>query len=132
MRARGLSHHGPLAPSVFIVGDRKQSIYGFRDADVSVMGDAGHFLAQLRAGTDVKRSITRSFRSVPPLLSFVNDLCRDILKAPDRADAFAYGDDDQFPVEDDAAVPSPDGALGVVVGEDAESARRARRRKLPG
>jgi len=116
----GVSHHGPLAPSVFIVGDRKQSIYGFRDADVSVMRDAGQYLAQLRAGTDVKRSITRSFRSVPPLLSFVNDVCRDMLKAPDRADAFGYGDDDQFPVEDDAPVPSPDAPLGIVVGEEAE------------
>ncbi|HEY6509541.1 MAG TPA: UvrD-helicase domain-containing protein [Vicinamibacterales bacterium] len=116
----GVSHHGPLEPSVFIVGDRKQSIYGFRDADVSVMGDAGRYLAQLRAGADVKRSITRSFRSVPSLLSFVNDVCRDILKAPDRVDGFGYGDDDQFPVEDAASVPLPEGPLGLVVGEEAE------------
>src|SRR5205814_4405117 len=26
-----------LAPSIFVVGDRKQSIYGFRDADVAVL-----------------------------------------------------------------------------------------------
>ena len=29
-----------LPPSIFIVGDRKQSIYGFRDADVTVLDEA--------------------------------------------------------------------------------------------
>ena len=29
-----------LPPSIFIVGDRKQSIYGFRDADVAVLDEA--------------------------------------------------------------------------------------------
>ena len=36
----GLSH-GPIPPSIFIVGDRKQSIYGFRDAEVTVLGLGG-------------------------------------------------------------------------------------------
>ena len=35
----GLSH-GPIPPSIFIVGDRKQSIYGFRDAEVTVLDAA--------------------------------------------------------------------------------------------
>src|SRR5207237_6955216 len=35
----GLAHSGPLQPSIFIVGDRKQSIYSFRDSDVSVLQD---------------------------------------------------------------------------------------------
>src|SRR5207245_10359186 len=38
-----------LPPSIFIVGDRKQSIYGFRDADVAVMEDAAGFIEALRA-----------------------------------------------------------------------------------
>jgi ATP-dependent helicase/nuclease subunit A len=116
----GLAHHGPLEPSVFIVGDRKQSIYGFRDADVSVLSDAGRYLARLRQGNDVRRSITRSFRSVTPLLAFVNDVCADIEKAPERGDAFVYGSDDQFPVEDPPQAAG-DAGLGLIVGNDAES-----------
>src|SRR6202035_1180251 len=37
----GLAESGALVPSIFLVGDRKQSIYSFRDADVAVMEDAG-------------------------------------------------------------------------------------------
>jgi ATP-dependent helicase/nuclease subunit A len=60
----GISHTGPLQPSIFIVGDRKQSIYGFRDADVSVLQEASRHLEALRPAGDVRRSISRSFRSV--------------------------------------------------------------------
>ena len=121
----GLSHQGPLEPSVFIVGDRKQSIYGFRDADVSVLRDAGRYLSGLRQGADVRRSITRSFRSVTPLLAFVNDVCADMDKAPDRADAFAYGTDDEFPLDDTPAVAASDSRLGLIVGVDAEACAAA-------
>ena len=111
----GLAHSGPLAPTVFIVGDRKQSIYGFRDADVSVLEEASRYLGGLRSEGDVRRAISRSFRSVPPLLAFVNDVCADIEKAPDRLDGFKYDEQDRFPLEDEAA--SPAGALGIVAGE---------------
>ena len=37
-----------LPPSIFIVGDRKQSIYGFRDADVAVLDEAAAFIEALR------------------------------------------------------------------------------------
>ena len=86
----GLAHTGPLQPTVFIVGDRKQSIYAFRDADVSMLREAGRHLEGLRSDGDVRRSISRSFRAVPPLLAFVNDLCHDIDKLPARSDAFQY------------------------------------------
>jgi ATP-dependent helicase/nuclease subunit A len=119
----GLSHQGPLEPSVFIVGDRKQSIYGFRDADVSVLRDAGRYLSRLRHGVDVRRSITRSFRSVTPLLAFVNDVCAGIDKAPDRTDAFAYGADDEFPLDDTPA--ASDSRLGLIAGADAEACAAA-------
>jgi len=122
----GLVHQGPLAPSVFIVGDRKQSIYGFRDADVSVLSDASRYLSQLRQGRDVRRSITRSFRSVPPLLAFVNDVCADIEKVPERADAFGFGSDDAFPVDEHAHDSTAgDAVIGLLAGPDAEACAAA-------
>ena len=114
----GLTHSGPLQPSVFIVGDRKQSIYAFRDADVSVLREAGRHLELLRPDGDVRRTISRSFRSVPSLLSFVNDVCGTLDTAPSRADAFRYEEGDRFPLE--AVVPAED-ALGIVPGDTPEA-----------
>src|SRR6185295_18181210 len=63
-----------IPPSIFIVGDRKQSIYGFRDAEVTLLDEAAQFIGQLRGQSGMRRSISVSFRSAPPLLAFVNDL----------------------------------------------------------
>jgi ATP-dependent helicase/nuclease subunit A len=109
----GLAGSGPLEPSIFIVGDRKQSIYGFRDADVSVFQDATRFLEALRPGSDVRKSISRSHRSVPALLAFVNDVCADIEKTPARSDGFRYDEQDRFPLGDQIA--GQDEALGLVL-----------------
>jgi ATP-dependent helicase/nuclease subunit A len=114
----GLAHTGPLQPSVFIVGDRKQSIYAFRDADVSVLREAGRYLERLRTDGDVRRTISRSFRSVPTLLAFVNDVCGMLDTAPSRADAFRYEEGDRFPLE--RAGP-PEDALGIVPGATPEA-----------
>ncbi len=118
----GLAHSGALPPSIFIVGDRKQSIYGFRDADVSLFREASEHMERLRPGGDVRRSISRSFRSVPPLLSFVNDLCDAVAKLPDRRDAFVYEEQDRFPV-DEALDHQPD-VLGIFAGDSFESCAR--------
>src|SRR5262249_14872479 len=56
---------GPLPPSIFIVGDRKQSIYGFRDAEVAVVDEAATFIASLRPEDDPRRAISVSFRARP-------------------------------------------------------------------
>jgi ATP-dependent helicase/nuclease subunit A len=119
----GLAHTGVLAPSIFIVGDRKQSIYGFRDADVALFREASDYMGRLRPGGDVRRSISRSFRSVPPLLAFVNDLCEAVAKAPTRHDAFAYEEEDRFPVDADTGHDFGD-VLGLVTGDSFESCAR--------
>ena len=114
----GLADH----PSIFIVGDRKQSIYRFRDADVSVLHEAGGFIDALRPGSSARRSIARSFRAVPELLAFVNDLFSEIGQHARRIDDFKYDQDDRFPLstEPSASPPKP-GALGLIVGPDAET-----------
>jgi ATP-dependent helicase/nuclease subunit A len=116
-----------LPPSIFIVGDRKQSIYGFRDADVGVLDEAAALVGGLRAEGDPRRAITVSFRADTALLAFVNDVFEAVEKAPERSDSFRYAESDRFPVDPSASGaasdgPSPDPALGVIVGETVASA----------
>ena len=110
----GLSH-GPIPPSIFIVGDRKQSIYGFRDAEVSVLDAAAEFIDALRPEAPARAAITRSFRSVHELLMFVNDVCAAIDKSPDRADAFRYSESDAFPSI--AGTPTQSNAVNIVTSD---------------
>ncbi len=108
---RGIAEGAPLNPSIFLVGDRKQSIYGFRDADVAVMDEAAAFVDQLRAEQDSRRAISKSFRAAPQILAFANDLFHEIEKDEGRRDAFRFGEQDRFPV--DSPIRSAD-SLGLV------------------
>jgi len=119
----GLASSGPLPPSIFIVGDRKQSIYAFRDADVSILDDARRYIEALRPEGDARRSISRSFRAVPALLAFVNDVARDVPKVDNRRDAFRYAEEDQFPL--DRNVAGPFSALGLITAGSPESCAEA-------
>ncbi|MEC7768652.1 MAG: UvrD-helicase domain-containing protein [Acidobacteriota bacterium] len=121
----GIVQDAPLPPSIFVVGDRKQSIYRFRDADVSLFQEAGNYIAQLRPAIPVRAAISRSFRALPELLRFVNDLCGLIDKRPQRSDAFRYEMQDRFPLAAGSADPDGDDAvvsedsirLGLALGE---------------
>ncbi len=112
-----------IQPSIFIVGDRKQSIYGFRDADVSLVDDAAAFIEELRPGAAPRQAITVSFRSAPAILAFVNDVFAAIASGAEaRRDAFRYDDRDRFPsvdvaTEAPAARTGSHPTLGIVVGE---------------
>ena len=112
---------GPIPPSIFIVGDRKQSIYRFRDADVTVIDRAAEFIARLRAGGTKRRAIVTSMRAVPALQAFINDLFGAVEKSDIRT-AFTYGDTDRFPVETPDTLMLHDGkpVVGLVADETPE------------
>ena len=78
-----------------------------------MLDEAAGFVGALRPEGDARRAISVSFRAAPELLAFVNDVFAAIDKAPERHDAFRYGDADKFPVEaGDDERPAP---LGLIV-----------------
>lgn len=117
----GLGHEGPLPPSLFLVGDRKQSIYRFRDADVGLLDEAVAFVQRLADDGPVRQAISQSFRSHPDLLAFANDLASGMVQpgAP-AAVAFRYGADDHFPLPTGHVPAADDPRLALVVGDDVE------------
>ena len=121
-----------IPPSIFIVGDRKQSIYGFRDADVAMVDEAASFIDGLRPDGTPRQAITVSFRSAPGILEFVNGVFAAIVggegSTAERRDAFRYGETDRFPVTPDpAGAPAPvlDDPVRFITGDTVQNAADA-------
>jgi ATP-dependent helicase/nuclease subunit A len=114
-----------LQPSIFIVADRKQSIYAFRDADVAILDEAAAFIDGLRGAEETREAISVSFRAAPELQAFVNDVFESIVsregQETTRPDAFQYRDQDRFPAPGGAA-QADGGRLGLIVGETSSEA----------
>jgi ATP-dependent helicase/nuclease subunit A len=121
-QSQGIGKGRIQEPSLFLVGDRKQSIYGWRDARVEVMEKASRHLMRIRRGGGRKLTLRHSFRASGELLSFLNDLFSEVPRA--RADvewSFRYRENDHFPTSSSnsmAGEPSvalaPGGDLAVV------------------
>ena len=113
--------------SIFIVGDRKQSIYRFRHAEVTLLDEAAARIAALRPGRVVRRAISTSFRSVPELLAFVNTLAASIEGDVTLPECFTYREADRFPVVGVAPGARRDGepVLGVIAEESMDASAAA-------
>jgi ATP-dependent helicase/nuclease subunit A len=99
---------GRRPANLFIVGDRKQSIYGFRGADVDVFREMTSIL--LAAGGEEK-PLQLNFRSQPPLISFFNHLFARLFQVPNDVPASEMKNLDQ---------------LGYVKHEQSEAKRELR------
>jgi ATP-dependent helicase/nuclease subunit A len=74
--------------NLFIVGDRKQSIYGFRGADVDVFSE---MTAAMEAAGGTQQPLHLNFRSQPPLIDSFNFLFARIFRARAEVPPAALG-----------------------------------------
>jgi len=84
---------GRRPANLFIVGDRKQSIYGFRGADVDVFRE---MTATLLAHGGEEKPLLMNFRSQPPLIAFFNYLFARLFQVPDDVPSSEYKNLDQL------------------------------------
>jgi ATP-dependent helicase/nuclease subunit A len=89
--------------NLFIVGDRKQSIYGFRGADVDVFRE---MTGTLLAAEGEARPLLLNFRSQPPLIKFFNYLFARLFQP--QEDVAAHERAELGYVEHEASEPKRD------------------------
>jgi len=114
----GLPGARPVARGkLVVVGDRKQSIYEFRGADVA---SAQAFAARALQDGARRFVLRTSRRSLPPLVDFANRLFRTALGAADRPFDTPFLDDDALSAHR-AGVPGPCAELLDVLGAGVEA-----------
>lgn len=112
-------------PTVFIVGDAKQSIYRFRNARVEILGRAEADVRRLEEGASGHRAsqvLRWNFRSTRILRRFVNRTSKAIARGQktDQDWAFRYDASDEFPEEEGSKKQEtrpPGTPLAVAAGE---------------
>ena len=113
--------------SIFVVGDRKQSIYRFRHAEVTLLDEAARRIGMLRPDRVVRQAISTSFRSVPELLSFVNALASGMAGDTTIADRWQYRDTDRFPTPTvaDGGLRAGEPVIGLIAQPSMETSAAA-------
>ncbi len=69
-------------PTIFLVGDEKQSIYLFRGADVSVINKAKQRLSEFLGDEYEFEEVKENYRSLPKIIEFTNRLFEKLMPAP--------------------------------------------------
>ena len=112
--------HAPHTPVLFAVGDPKQSIYGFREADVGLFAR----LHELEHLTPLQ--LTTNFRSRPGVLHWVNLLFRDWFAADAAAGQVPFSALDPHVADAPATVS----VVGEAMDVPADRAARAQARDI--
>jgi ATP-dependent exoDNAse (exonuclease V) beta subunit len=120
--------------TLFVVGDPKQSIYFFRDADAELFPRVEKFGLDLDDGQNLRLkglSLEANFRTAPELLAHLNEIFSDVFAADDGSGIRFIGSQPARQGTDGAAAPYglhldfvPQNPRGKTQGED--DADRAR------
>src|SRR4030043_2326010 len=76
----GAKRESGKTPTVFLVGDEKQSIYLFRGANVSLFQEAKERLSEWLGGEYLFEEIRENYRSLPAITEFVNSLFKRLMQ----------------------------------------------------
>jgi ATP-dependent exoDNAse (exonuclease V) beta subunit len=98
---------------LFVVGDPKQSIYRFRRADISVFLAAAERFGSHGGGVSVE--LTANFRTVRPVIEWVNTTFAALMTEPDAVDLPLPSQPRYIALEPTRGVP-PTGAPVAVLG----------------
>lgn len=100
LAGEGLRGPDGVPSSLFIVGDAKQSIYGFREAEAEILREAAGFMVS-REAADI--NLSASYRTAPLLLDYINEVfSREISDFPEHS--AARGSDGQARVKGAASL----------------------------
>ncbi|MFN3395971.1 MAG: UvrD-helicase domain-containing protein [Thermodesulfovibrionales bacterium] len=78
----GAKRESGIKPTIFLVGDDKQSIYSFRGANVNIFREAKEKLAEWLNEEYHFIEVEENYRSLPSIVNFVNSLFK-IIMPPD-------------------------------------------------
>ena len=118
------------APTIFVVGDPKQSIYRFRNARVEILGRTEDWIRRSLGARGKPPVLRWNFRSTQPLRAFVNDAAAagaDADAATEEAWRFRYDDHDKFPEEGDPADDRTPEAIPLAISVTLDHEEAARR-----
>ncbi|MBI5098926.1 MAG: UvrD-helicase domain-containing protein [Nitrospirae bacterium] len=80
-----------IKPTVFLVGDRKQSIYYFRGANVEIFRRAKEKLAEWLGEEFHYEEVKENYRSAPAIIEFTNTVFSKIMSADNASPAWMTG-----------------------------------------
>lgn len=127
---RMLALEGDLRPGLFLVGDPKQSIYGWRSADLAAYED---FVARVQNAGGDRYYLRVNFRSVPAILEEVERVCVPIMPpipgiqppfeplvcSEEKRGSIGFSEDPFAPVEHQVSWLWEEAPLSDIRGEDA-------------